>query len=207
MEVDRRPDDVDLGVHQAPQAERDRRQVALEEARVADDRDVGGEARAFRLQPVVEVRRAGLLLALEHVLQVHREAPAGRQDRGGGHHVSVDLALVVGRPAGQDPVADDDRLERRGGPQVERVDRLDVVVAVDEDRRRARARGASPRRRPGGRPSRRPRHARGPPPRAGRPATRRPDGNRRDAAAAPRCSGCAGSPCTNRVARRSTSSR
>ena len=33
MEVDGGPDDVDLGVHQAAQAERDGRQVALEEAR------------------------------------------------------------------------------------------------------------------------------------------------------------------------------
>ena len=55
----------------------------------------------------------------------------------GRHDVGVDLALVVGRAAGQHAAVDDDRLERRRGPQVERVDRLDVVVAVDEDRRGA----------------------------------------------------------------------
>ena len=48
------------------------------------------------------------------------------------------LALVVGRAAREDPVADDDRLERRRRPQLERIDGLDVVVAVDEHRRSAR---------------------------------------------------------------------
>src|SRR6478609_1374568 len=42
-----RADDVDLGIHDAPQAERDSRQVALEEPGVADDRDV--RAQAFRV--------------------------------------------------------------------------------------------------------------------------------------------------------------
>ena len=53
--------------------------------------------------------------------------------------VEMDLALVVGRAASEHPVPDDDGLERRRGPQVERVDRLHVVVAVDEDRGRVGA--------------------------------------------------------------------
>ena len=40
--------------------------------------------------------------------------------------------------AADEPAVADERLERRVLPQVERVDRLDVVVAVDDDRRRAR---------------------------------------------------------------------
>ena len=48
----------------------------------------------------------------------------------------MDLALVVGGAAGEDAPVLDARLERRPHPQVERIDRLDVVVAVDEDRRR-----------------------------------------------------------------------
>ena len=73
------------------------------------------------------------------------------------------------------PVADD-RLERRRLPQLERVDGLDVVVAVDEGRRRAGARGASRRRRSDGRRSPRPRRARARsaagPPRSTRPSRR-----------------------------------
>ena len=86
----------------------------------------------------VEVDGARLLLALEHVAHVDRHRATRREEARGGHHVGVDLALVVGRAAREDPVADDDRLERRRRPQVERVDRLDVVVAVDDDRRGVR---------------------------------------------------------------------
>ena len=81
--------------------------------------------------------RGRFLLALEHVLEVDRKAAAGRQDGGRGHDVGVGLALVVGRAAGEHPTADDDRLEGRRRPQVQRIDRLDVVMAVDQDRRRS----------------------------------------------------------------------
>ena len=79
----------------------DRRDVALEEPAVADDRDVGGQPLAVRLEPGVEVDRARLLLALEHVADVDREAAAGREDRRGRHEVEVDLALVVRAPRGR----------------------------------------------------------------------------------------------------------
>ena len=46
------------------------------------------------------------------------------------------VGLVVRRAPGEDPPVADDRLEGRRLPLVERVDRLDVVVAVDEDRGR-----------------------------------------------------------------------
>ena len=49
----------------------------------------------------------------------------------------MDVALVVRRAAGVDAAVLDHRLERRPLPQVERVDRLDVVVGIDDDRRRA----------------------------------------------------------------------
>ena len=51
--------------------------------------------------------------------------------------MQVGVALVVGRATAVDAAVLDGRLERRRVPQVERIDRLDVVVGVDEDRRRA----------------------------------------------------------------------
>jgi hypothetical protein len=45
------------------------------------------------------------------------------------------LALVIGRPAGVDLAVAHGRLERRRRPQVHRIHRLHVVVAVEEDRR------------------------------------------------------------------------
>jgi hypothetical protein len=60
--------------------------------------------------------------------------------------VEGDVALVVDRPAGVQfgtvCALDDRRLERRVLPQLQRVDRLDVVVAVDQrDRRTLIGRG------------------------------------------------------------------
>src|SRR3954454_21317571 len=135
MEVDLGPDDVDLGVHYPAQAERDRRDVAFEEARVADDRDVSREPVPVRLEPGVEMDGARLLLALEDIADVHRHRTTRREESSCGHDMGVDLALVVGGTAGEEPVADHDRLERRRGPQVERVHGLHVVVAVDDDSR------------------------------------------------------------------------
>ena len=84
------------------------------------------------------------------------------------------------------PVAVDDRLEGSVLPQLARRDRLDVVVAVDDDRRRVRV-VAGPAREDGRQPRRSPRP--------------RPSGSRRRAGRAARCSAdrrtsawCAGSP-------------
>ena len=77
--------------------------------------------------------RPRLLLALEHEAQVHRQ-PAGRLEPClGGREVDVDLALVIGGTAPVDASVLDDRFERWLLPEVERVHRLDVVVAVDDD--------------------------------------------------------------------------
>ena len=52
----------------------------------------------------------------------------------GGLEVHEELALVVAGAARVDPLVLVARLERRADPLLERVGRLDVVVAVDEDR-------------------------------------------------------------------------
>ena len=58
MEVDGGPSHVDLGVHHPAQADRDRRDVALEEARVADQGEVRAEPVPVRAEPRVEMGRA-----------------------------------------------------------------------------------------------------------------------------------------------------
>ena len=65
-------------------------------------------------------RRAGLLHVSLDRLDVHE-----------------DLALVVGRAARVNLAVAHRRLERRRRPEIQRVDRLHVVVAVEEDRRLA----------------------------------------------------------------------
>jgi hypothetical protein len=46
--------------------------------------------------------------------------------------------LLIGRATSEHPAVLDERLERRPLPQLERVDRLNVVVAVDKHGRRPR---------------------------------------------------------------------
>ena len=128
---------LDLAVHEAAQAVTDRRHAAGEHRRVGDHDDVGFERVLVRDDEVVEVRAADLFLALENDPDVHRQPAVLLQVRLDGLEVHEDLALVVGRAARVDLAVADGRLERRRLPQVERIDRLHVVVAVEQDRRRA----------------------------------------------------------------------
>jgi hypothetical protein len=92
-----------------------------------------------RLQQRLEVGAADLLLALDDELQVDRQRALALQQAPHRLDLVEHLALVVDGAPGARLALDDDRLERRRVPQLERVDRLHVVVAVDEDRRRAGA--------------------------------------------------------------------
>ncbi len=83
------------------------------------------------------LRGADFLLALEHDLHVDRQPAGLLQMRFDRLEVHEDLALVVGRAARVDLAVADRGLERRRFPQVHRIDRLHVVVAVEEDGRRA----------------------------------------------------------------------
>ena len=145
------------------------RDVRRDHAGVGDDDDVGVETIAVRGEQFLEVRRAGLLLALDQELERDRRAgAAGRREvRAQAEQVEQQLALVVGRAARTQHVTVDRRVERVGVPQLQRVDRLHVVVAVDEDDRRVRVVAAAT--------PRTPRAA------TRRPSTPRPSGSRRRA--------------------------
>ena len=126
---------VDLGVDQAAEAVTDRRHAAGEHRGVRDDHDVGGQLGLVRGDEVVEVEASDFFFPLDNQLHVHRQASVLREMRLDRLEVHEHLTLVVGRAAGVQLAVPDRRLERRRFPQVERIDRLDVVVAVKEDRR------------------------------------------------------------------------
>ncbi len=86
---------------------------------------------------LVEVDAADFLFAFEDELDVHRQPAVLLQMRFDGLQVHEDLALVVGRAARVYLAVAHCRLKRRRFPQIERVHRLHVVVAVKENRRRA----------------------------------------------------------------------
>ena len=87
---------------------------------------------------LVEVHAADFLLALDEELDVHRQAARLLHVRLDRLDVHEHLALVVGGAARVDLAVAHRRLERRAGPQIHRIDRLHVVVAVEQNRRLAR---------------------------------------------------------------------
>ena len=107
-------------------------------AGVADDDDVAGQPVPALPEQGGEVRRPGLLLALDQQLDRDGGGVAAGRGEVGAHaeQVEGDVALVVDGAAGVQLGAvralDDGRLERRVHPELRRVDRLHVVVAVDE---------------------------------------------------------------------------
>jgi len=82
---------------------------------------------------LVEVRAADLLFALDDPADVDRQ-PAVVVERADDGETDSELAFVVGRPAREQLPVALRRLERRRVPQLERVDGLDVVVVVEQQR-------------------------------------------------------------------------
>ena len=87
---------------------------------------------------VFEMRAADLLLAFDEDADVARQPPRLLHVRFDSLEVHEHLALVVGRPAGVELAVAHRGLERRRRPQLQRIDRLHVVMAVEEDRGRPR---------------------------------------------------------------------
>ena len=109
------------------------RDAALRHAAVEDQRRVRP---ALVLREEVDDRvAADLLLAVAGDAQVDRQL-AGLRELLGRLEQAVELALVVGDAARDEPLAGDGQLERRRVPQLERRRRLHVEVAVDEHGRR-----------------------------------------------------------------------
>ena len=125
---------------------------------VADQADVGAQLGGVGLEEGRQVDAARFLLALEQDGDRDRQRAGHRLPGPAGLDEGHDLALVVRGAAARGSTLRavrpglDERLERVVVPQLERVDRLDVVVAV-EQRRRARGRRGRGRPPSGGRAS------------------------------------------------------
>ena len=86
---------------------------------------------------LVEVQAADFLFAFEKHLDVQRQSSGLLHVRFDRLEVHEDLAFVVGGAPRVELAFANGRLERRRFPELERVDRLNVVVAVEEDGGRA----------------------------------------------------------------------
>ncbi len=132
--------DDDLVADHAAQHDGNSRCFSVPHAGVAHERKVAGKFVLVGFKERMKRRRTRLFLTFEQDRHVDRqvagffEIGAGRFDE--GHQ----LALVVGGTAGNDDLAAvrlclDGRVERVALPQVQRIDRLNVVVAVEQDMR------------------------------------------------------------------------
>ena len=135
MRVLRRTLDGNFPVHQTAQRRGERRHVFGVHRRIGNDRDVGRELFAIALDRGVEVGRTDLLLALDDDFQVDRQPSARAHVCGDRGQVHDDLSFVVDGAAPEDLAVAHAAYERRSLPQIDRVDRLHVVVTVDEYRR------------------------------------------------------------------------
>ena len=134
------------------------RDVGGDHAGVGDDDDVAVEPVAVLGEQRPRSSASRTPPRPRHELQVTAGAvaPGGGEVRAQAEQVEQQLALVVGRAAGPQHVAVDRRVERVGVPQLERVDRLHVVVRRTPGRSGASGVVARPLgvdgRQPGGRP-------------------------------------------------------
>src|SRR5215471_1771160 len=109
-------------------------------AGVADQREVELELLGIVLDEAEEVVRTAFLLALDHHGDGKRQLARDGLERATSLHEGHHLAFVVAGTPRHDDLATvrqrhDTRRKRRRLPKVERIDRLYVVMAVEENAR------------------------------------------------------------------------
>jgi hypothetical protein len=132
--------DLQLFIEQTAQRRRDRGRVAVPHAGVADQHVVRFELVLVGFDERHEILGADLLLTFDQEGDVDRQRAGHFLPGATGLDEGHDLALVVLGAARDDDLAavgvvGDDRLERRTVPEIERIDRLHVVMAVENHMR------------------------------------------------------------------------
>ena len=137
MQVLGGPGDDELLAQKAAQLGDDGRCAVTKETGVADERDVGGELGGVVLHEGHEGRGAGFLLTLEEQGDFAGQGAVHGFPGAAGLHEGHELALVVGGAATADDLAFGRVLDGGGErvviPQIERVDGLHVVMAIEHD--------------------------------------------------------------------------
>jgi hypothetical protein len=138
--MDRSPERAHLDLHRHEATERggDRGEARVVIGGVGQDDGVGGEELPVLPEERGEVAGADLLLPLDDDLHVHRELSHRREPRVHGGGVDHDAGLVVCRAPSVEPPLALLGYEGIRPPLREIARRLDVVVRVEKQRRRAR---------------------------------------------------------------------
>jgi hypothetical protein len=137
VEVARGSVDPDLESADATQPVRERGNARGEPRVVEDDEGVRGELFAVLPDMLDQHLASALLLALDEDDDVDRQIAGPLEPALERQDLGERRPLVVRPAAGPDHAVDDGGLEGWRLPEVERIDRLDVVVAVEEHGRAA----------------------------------------------------------------------
>jgi hypothetical protein len=139
MDVDRGAVRLELDIEHALRAEDQRRPPARIKVGGLDERQVARELRGVASDVVLDGRAVDFLLALEQELDRDRQLAACREHGLDRRETRHQVALVIGDAAGMEPSVANGRLEWWREPLLERIGRLDVVVVVEQERRRRSA--------------------------------------------------------------------
>ena len=132
--------DLHVLIDQSAQRGGDRRRLGVPHGGVADQRQVELELVGIVAHELEQMLRAAFLLALDHGGDRQRQLAGDRLEGAAGLDEGHGLAFVVAGPARDDDLAAagqrlDARLERRRLPQVQRIDRLHVIMAIEQHAR------------------------------------------------------------------------
>lgn len=126
--------DVDFAVEDAAEAGAEGGETGGEHFGIADDGGVGGEFFDVGGDVGFDVLAAGFFFAFNEDFDVAGEASVALDQPAEGGEEDERLTFVIAGAAGVDVVVLDDGFKGRRVPEVEGVDGLDVVVAVEEER-------------------------------------------------------------------------
>ena len=135
MEIAVGPGDTHFPISQTAQARSERRQVGTEHTRIGHQYDVRPQQFAVLAQEGVQTGGANLFLTLEDEFHVVAQAALANEILE-SLDLNERLTLVVVGTASPDATVGHGERKRRRTPQLERLGRHDVVVRVDQHRRR-----------------------------------------------------------------------
>jgi hypothetical protein len=132
--------DFDVLIDQPAQRSGHSRRLGVPHGGIADQRQVEFELGGIVAHEFEQIPRAALLLALDHGGDRQRQLAGDRLEGAAGLDEGHRLAFVVAGAARDNDLAAagqrfDARFERRRLPLVQRIDRLDVIMAIKQHAR------------------------------------------------------------------------
>ncbi len=133
VQIAHRSGEFDLIVVQAAQTVGDGGNTLGQHGGIGNDEGIGFKFFAIFLDVLPQTNAANFLFALDEYLYVNSKLTVQRFKRFESLQVDMYLAFIVGGAAAKQISVAHGRLEGRGGPQIERLGGLHVIVAVKKN--------------------------------------------------------------------------